>query len=215
MKRESKRSAGGDDTRSKGDREKLKRNRIVYFATGNSEKLAEVDSLLDGYALTVEQVNAKGLEIQSDSVEEIAENSAFNAASKTGLPILVEDTGLFIHVLKGFPGPYASYVYRTIGPKGVLALMKRTTVREAYFLSAVSFALPGRQATTFTGKAQGRIAASARGSGGFGYDSVFEPEGGSGRTFAEMSLHDKNLLSHRAQAVKKFAEWFLIQGRGG
>ena len=214
MKRESKRSPGGDDTRSKGDMEGLRQRNTVYFATGNREKLAEVDSLLASYSLSVEQVNAKGLEIQSDSVEEIAQNSASNAASKTGLPIFVEDTGLFIHVLKGFPGPYAAYVHRTIGPMGILALMEKTPIREAYFLSAVSFASPGKQTTTFTGKTQGRIAASARGSGGFGYDPVFEPEGGSGKTFAEMNLYEKNLISHRAKAVKKFAEWYMMQGHG-
>ena len=183
--------------------------RVVYFATGNREKLREVTDILQGYPLMIEQVDAKGVEIQSNSIEEIAKESATTAAQRTNLPVFVEDTGLFIQGLNGFPGPYAAYVHRTIGLRGVLALMENAPTREAYFLSAVAFAAPEIKSVVFTGKAPGRIAASARGSGGFGYDPIFEPEGGGGRTFGEMSLVEKNRLSHRALAVRKFAEWYV------
>jgi len=190
------------------------RKQIVYFATGNKEKFREVKEILRDFPLTVEQVDVKGREIQSDSVEEIAEESAAKVASSMNLPVFVEDTGLFIHHLEGFPGPYAAYVHRTIGLQGILALMKDAPGREAYFRSAVAFASPGRRAVTFVGEVSGKIATSARGSGGFGYDPIFEPFGGDGRTFAEMTIHEKNRLSHRALAVKKFAEWYISWCRG-
>jgi len=188
------------------------RKQVVYFATGNSGKFMEVTEILRDYPLMVERMNAKGREIQSDSVEEIAEDSANNVASRTNLPVFVEDTGLFICHLHGFPGPYAAYVHRTIGLQGILTFMEGALTREAYFRSAVAFSSPGRGAMTFIGEVTGRIATSIRGSGGFGYDPIFEPNEGGGRTFGEMSLSEKNRLSHRALAMKKFAEWYITHG---
>ena len=190
------------------------RKQVVYFATGNRGKFMEVTEILRDYPLIVERIDAKGREIQSDSVEEIAEDSANNVASRMSLPVFVEDTGLFIRHLRGFPGPYAAYVHRTIGLQGILTLMQDARTREAYFRSAVAFSPPGRQAVTFIGEVNGRIATSIRGSGGFGYDPIFEPDGGDGRTFGEMNLSEKNRLSHRAAAVRKFAEWYISHEGG-
>jgi len=187
------------------------RKHVVYFATGNMGKFAEVVEMLRGYPITVERIDAKGKEIQSDSIEEIAEESATSAASRANLSVFVEDTGLFIDNLQGFPGPYAAYIHTTIGLQGILALMKDAPNRAAYFRSAVVFASPSHRAIVFIGDAHGRIATSIRGSGGFGYDPIFEPNGGGGRTFGEMSLSEKNQFSHRAKAVKKFAEWYIAQ----
>jgi len=189
------------------------REQVVYFATGNRDKFREVEEILRDYPITVERIDVKGREIQSDSVEDIAVESATNAASKTNLPVFVEDTGLFIRHLRGFPGPYAAYVHRTIGLQGILTLMEDAPTREAYFRSAVAFAYPGRRATVFVGEVSGRVATSIRGSGGFGYDPIFEPDGGGGRTFGEMSLSEKNRLSHRVAAVRKFAGWYVAQRR--
>jgi XTP/dITP diphosphohydrolase len=192
------------------------RKQVVYFATGNRGKFMEVAEILRDYPLTVERLDAKGREIQSDSVEEIAEDSANNVASRTNLPVFVEDTGLFIRHLHGFPGPYAAYVHRTIGLEGILAIMESAPTREAYFRSAVAFASPGYRTMVFVGEASGKIATSIRGSGGFGYDPIFEPDGGDGRTFGEMTVLEKNRLSHRAMAVRKFAEWYVSRsGVGG
>lgn len=89
--------------------------------------------------------------------------------------------------------------------------MKDSFSREAFFRSVVAFASPSLQAVCFIGEIHGRIAMSPRGSGGFGFDSIFVPEGGDGRTFGEMSLLEKNRFSHRAFSVKKFAKWYIEQ----
>ncbi len=187
------------------------KRKTIYFATGNKHKLVEVVDILRDYPVTVELIDTKGKEIQSNSIIEIAEESATNAAQETRLPVFVEDTGLFIHHLRGFPGPYAAYVLRTIGLQGILTIMKDVSSRDAFFRSAVAFASPSLRAVSFVGEVKGRINSEPRGISGFGYDSIFEPDGGGGRTFGEMNLSQKNRLSHRASAVKKFADWYVFQ----
>jgi len=186
----------------------MMKNKTVYFATGNENKFAEVKDILKDYPLIVEKIDAKGKEIQSDSIEEIARESVTNAAATIRSQVFVEDTGLYIQSLKGFPGPYAAYVNNTIGLEGILILMKSVNDREAEFRSAVAFSAPGTATTSFTGELKGKIAGFPRGSGGFGYDSIFEPFEGNGRTLGEMSISEKSMISHRAIAVRKFAQWY-------
>ena len=81
----------------------------------------------------------KGDEIQSDSLKEIAKSSVINAYKRTHLPIFVEDAGLFIDALNGFPGPYAAYVYKTIHNSGILNLMENTKDRQAEFQSVIAY----------------------------------------------------------------------------
>jgi XTP/dITP diphosphohydrolase len=89
--------------------------------------------------------------------------------------------------------------------------MKDVPNREAFFRSAVAFASPSHRVVSFVGEVQGRITSAPRGNTGFGYDPIFEPYEGEGRTFGEMNLSQKNQLSHRASAVKKFADWYISQ----
>ncbi|NIW11921.1 MAG: non-canonical purine NTP pyrophosphatase, partial [Gammaproteobacteria bacterium] len=130
----------------------------------------------------------EAIEIQDDDLEEIAKASVRDAVEKSCLPVLVEDAGLFIEVLKGFPGPYSSYVYRTLGTQGVLKLMEGIAERSAYFYSVVAFYSPNDASPKcFHGKVEGNIALKERGNQGFGFDPIFKPKGGIGKTFAEMA----------------------------
>src|SRR5512139_633830 len=97
---------------------RLPRGKIVFFATGNVNKFNEARSILSQYGVAVGMLKLKGDEVQSDSLQEIAEKSVKNAYETCHLPIFVEDAGLFIDALKGFPGPYAAYVYKTIHNSG-------------------------------------------------------------------------------------------------
>ena len=184
-------------------------DKILYFATGNAAKVKEISAILRGLPVNIVQIDAKGKEIQSDFLEEIANESAGRASNARKLPLFVEDSGLFIDCLHGFPGPYTSYAFRTIGPPGVLTLMQGNVKREALFRSVVSFCRPNERPVDFAGDAPGLIATTARGDKGFGFDPIFEPAGGYGRTFAEMTTQEKNLLSHRAKAVHAFVKWYL------
>ncbi len=185
-----------------------KKRTIICFATGNAHKVEEVNNILRDYPLEVRPLDVKGVEIQADRVEEIAESSALRAAKASKHPIIVEDTGLFITALNGFPGPYASYAHKTLGMEGILKLLKDVENREAIFKSAVAFS-DAQTTLSFTGESIGVITAEARGSGGFGFDPIFEPCDGAGKTFGETDLEEKAAISHRARAVRKFADWYV------
>jgi XTP/dITP diphosphohydrolase len=158
-------------------------------------------------------IREKTVEIQSDSLTEIAATSAVEAFRRCHLPLIVEDAGLFVDALKGFPGPYAAYVYKTVGNKGLLKLMEGTENRRATFRSAIAYcdSLSG-ETVCFEGEVHGEITLEERKSdeSAFGFDPVFQPLG-STRTFAEMDIAQKNGLSHRANALQKFAEWYKKQ----
>jgi XTP/dITP diphosphohydrolase len=159
-------------------------------------------------------LNIDAIEIQDDSLENIAKTSAIDAAKKTNLPVFVEDAGLFIKALNGFPGPYSSYVYRTTGTRGILRLMQNERKRDAYFSSVVAFCNPKElwESKIFEGRVEGAITYSERGRQGFGFDPIFQPYSRTSRTFAEMTTQEKNKHSHRAQALRKFAQWYCTLG---
>lgn len=179
----------------------------LYFATRNRDKFAEVQAILASYGLTVHRSTGRKMEIQSSSLREIALRAALQIAERSKRPVLVEDTGLFIETLKGFPGPYSSFVYRTIGNEGILTLMKGRRNRVAVFRSAVAFSPRPREAHVFQGQTTGRVAACERGAR-WGYDPIFEPEGEGGLTYAELPRSRKNQISHRFKAFRRFARWY-------
>ena len=198
----------------RGNRRKAKfqpQGHVVFFATGNIHKFDEARSVLTGLDIAVGMLKVKDVEIQSDNLVEIAKISAQDAFKRCRLPVIVEDAGLFIDALRGFPGPYAAYAYRTIGNKGLLKLMERVAKRKARFQSAIVYCDSETEApVVFEGEAAGKITSDERvgkGKSGFGFDPIFQPDG-SAKTFAEMTLEEKNGFSHRAKAVRKFAEWY-------
>jgi XTP/dITP diphosphohydrolase len=187
------------------------RGRVVFFATGNVHKFDEARNLLAKLGIAVGMLKVKGEEVQSDSLVKIAQASAREAFNRCRLPVIVEDAGLFIEALNGFPGPYAAYVYKTIGNKGVLELMEGVEARKAVFRSAIAYCDSDTEATVvFEGEAQGEITVNERSGSdksGFGFDPIFRSSGNM-KTFAQMTLEEKNKFSHRANAISKFAEWY-------
>jgi XTP/dITP diphosphohydrolase len=187
------------------------KGRVIFFATGNINKFNEARHILREFNIVVGMLRVKAVEIQNDSLEEIAKISVLEAFKKTKLPTIVEDAGLFIETLNGFPGPYAAYVYKTIGNTGVLRLMENLENRKARFQSSVAYLASDLEIPIcFEGHADGEITNGNQkneGLSGFGFDPIFKPFGSS-KTFAEMSIADKNIFSHRANALRKFGEWY-------
>ncbi len=181
----------------------------IYFATSNVNKFLEAQSILAEYGLQLVQADHKRFEIQSDSIEEVARESARSAASKAGVATLVEDAGLFVDALRGFPGPYSSFVHATLGCDGILKLLNGISDRKARFVSAVAFCEPDSQPKCFSGVVEGAIVTEARGMFGFGFDPIFVADGAGDRTFGEMQTNEKNRYSHRAKAFREFARWFV------
>ena len=189
------------------------RGKVAYFVTSNVHKFQEARQVLSEYRLATAKLKVEAVEIQDDSLENIAKFSALDAVKNCGLPVFVEDAGLFVDSLKGFPGPYSKYVYNTVGLKGILKLMKDVTNRGAHFKSVVAFATPEDEPICFVGKVEGKISLQEQGTLGFGYDPIFEPDESDGRTFAEMTTEEKNVLSHRGKALRKFAERYSGAGK--
>lgn len=183
-------------------------NKTVWFLTENDNKFQEATSILAHFGLRIQRLNLAKTELQDPRPENIARFALISALRVHRKPILVEDSGLFIEALDGFPGPYSSFVYYTIGLQGILDLMRRYRIRKAYFQSTVAFGSPSIKPRLFTGKVRGRVSRRILGKTGFGYDPIFKPEGSS-MTFGQTSQSFKNTKSHRARAFQSFARWFV------
>ena len=184
--------------------------RKIYFVTSNKHKFEEIKSFLED-VVNVEQLNIEVEEIQSSNLELISKKKALYAFKIVNKPLFVEDSGLFIEALKGFPGPYSSYVYKTIGVKGILKLLENYKNRNARFISIISYVDNSlKQPICFKGIVEGKIATIARGNKGFGFDPIFIPQNYN-KTFAE-DYELKKKISHRRKALEKFRE-FLIKNK--
>ncbi len=173
----------------------------LRFITSNKHKFEEARDILKRYGIRVERISIPVVEIQSNSIEEVAYNSLRYLVERRLVPSMsfLEDAGLFIKALKGFPGVYSAYVYRTIGCEGILKLMEGIEDRYAEFKSAIAF-YDGKSIHVFTGVCRGCIGLEVKGSFGFGFDPIFIPEGFN-KTYAELGNNVKNKISHRARAL--------------
>ena len=180
--------------------------RTIYFVTRNPHKVKEIRELAIDRGISIQHLNYEYPELQLDEIEEVVKASANYIRREKGAktPFFIEDSGLFIHALNGFPGPFSAFVFRTIGNEGILSLMagKKGEERRATFKTAIAFCQSASaEPRIFCGAVEGRIADSARGEGGFGFDPIFEYRG---TTFAEMSTEVKNRVSHRGRAFREF-----------
>jgi XTP/dITP diphosphohydrolase len=185
----------------------------IWFVTGNKAKYAEASRVADRFGVRLKQLPLGKIEIQADDLQEIAGFAAKQACQATRRPVVAEDSGFFVDALGGFPGPYSSYVYKTVGNDGILRLMRSDDNRLASFRATVAFCRPRSRPVCFSGIVAGKVARRPKGTRGFGFDPIFIPVDGDGRTFGQMKTEEKNLLSHRAKAFGEFFKWFLT-GRG-
>jgi len=174
----------------------------LLFVSSNTHKFKEAQEILNSFGISVEFFKLTLQEIQSNSIREIALQKAQDAFSKCKKSLIIEDDGLCIDSLDGFPGPYSSYVHKTIGNKGILNLLKKD--RNAKFISTIVYC-DKKNLEFFEGKIDGAISKSEKGDG-WGYDPIFIPKNLK-KTFGELT--HKNNLSHRYKALKKFSNWYL------
>ncbi|MBD3397599.1 RdgB/HAM1 family non-canonical purine NTP pyrophosphatase [Candidatus Micrarchaeota archaeon] len=180
----------------------------VSFVTGNSGKFAEAEKILKHFGVNILHRDLSIDEIRSDSIEEVASASARFAHAELKEPLFVEDSGLFIPSLNGFPGAYSAWVFRKLGNEGILEL---AAGKEAEFRACIAYT-DVSVAETFTGLVKGKVPEEIRGTGGFGYDPIFIPEKtpevrhSGEKTFAE-APEMKEALSHRKRALEKFGKY--------
>ena len=177
----------------------------LFFASSNENKFQEPERILTNLGVKVNFSKTTLEEIQSSSLSEIAEQKAISAYELIQKPVIIEDDGLFIDSLNGFPGPYSSYVYDTIGNKGIMNLLENSEFRDAKFVSIIAYLGGSDGVKLFESSIPGKISSVIE-KGGWGYDPIFIPDGES-KTYANVS--DKDKLSHRAASLKKFSSWYL------
>lgn len=181
------------------------------IATHNPHKLEELRRILR--PLGVDAVCDRDLGLSLTEAEEtgttFAENAYLKAAAacrESGLPAVADDSGLCVDALSGAPGVYSAR-YAEPGQRKATLLRHMEQVPEAqrgaHFTSAVCCVFPNGDTVTAEGHCYGRIARACRGEGGFGYDPIFEVEGG--KTFAELTDAEKDAVSHRGAALREFA----------
>ena len=176
----------------------------LFFVSSNTHKFTEAQRILSNLGLDISLFKTTLEEIQSNSLSEIATRKALDAYSKVQKPVIIEDDGLFIDSLNGFPGPYSSYAYDTIGNKGIMSLLENIESRNAKFVAIIAYCNGVDDIQLFESSIPGKISLSIE-EGGWGYDPIFIPDGES-KTFANVS--DKDKFSHRSASLKKFSDWF-------
>lgn len=176
--------------------------KTLTIVTSNEGKYKEYrEKLGDNYS-EVEMANVGYPEIQTDRLEDVVE-FALEVLSERS-PLIIDDSGLFVDPLNGFPGVYSSYVMKTLGCDGILSLVKDREDRSARFECVIGYL--GERKRTFKGVSEGTITREKRGTGGFGYDPIFLPEE-SDKTYAEMNSSEKNRISHRGRAMEKLLDF--------
>lgn len=149
----------------------------ITFVTGNWAKIASAKQAVEPIGYEIDNIKMETPEIQADDVTDVAKYSAKWAAEKLQVPVLKNDTGLFVKGLKGFPGVYTHYADDTIGAEGLLKLMEGMEDREAYFKESMAYCVPGEEPIVFEGITKGRIALEQSGEYGWTWDHIFIPEG--------------------------------------
>ena len=175
----------------------------VLFASSNIHKYEEAKKILSEFGINLEFFQTDLMEIQDDSLSEIALKKVLHAYDKCKKPVIVEDDGLFINSLSGFPGPFSSYIFKTIGNNGILKLIGSN--RSAQFRAVIAFCDSNKKPVFFESNVFGEISKNIQGKG-WGYDPIFVPEN-QNKTYAELA--EKNKLSHRYQSLKKFARHYI------
>ena len=190
--------------------------RQIVFATNNAHKLEELRQIMGERfeVLSLADINChEDIPEDQPTIEGNAQQKAEYIREHYGYDCFSDDTGLEIDALGGEPGVHSAR-YGGVAHDSernidkVLRLMADVPMeqRTAHFRTAICLLMDGEE-HLFEGRVEGRILTERHGSGGFGYDSIFQPLEGDGRTFAQMAPEEKNAISHRGRAVAKLVQF--------
>jgi non-canonical purine NTP pyrophosphatase (RdgB/HAM1 family) len=171
------------------------------FVTSNANKWHEAQRIL-GYA--IERVELELDELQAESVGAVALAKAQAAFARLGRPVIVEDAGVELNGLGGFPGPFIKYWEKLGGLESLCRAADGLGDRSVRAVCALGICSE-RGSEVVLGAVDGSLSLQPRGNAGFGWDAVFVPQG-EGRTFAEMSAEEKDSRSHRRKAWELLRE---------
>jgi XTP/dITP diphosphohydrolase len=175
----------------------------LKIITSNPGKVTEYREALSQFGIDTEHFEMPYDEIQTSELKEVV-RSGMGLLKISGITdFIIDDSGMFIDHLQGFPGVYSAYVQKTIGNAGILKLMENADNRKANFQCCIGCNIRNHDVIVL-GKCDGMILREERGNEGFGYDPVFSHDGK--RSFAEIPLTEKNGISHRGNAVRFLVE---------
>ncbi len=176
--------------------------RDYTFITGNDNKAREFSEIV-GMDIPHQKVDVP--EIQSLDLEEVATAKARAAFDILKKPVIVEDVSFVLDAMSGLPGPFVKFFLSTVGTKGLIDMVNGFGNRKAD--ASVCYVLhDGRDTKVFTKTVQGTIAETEAGENGFGFDTIFIPDGHD-RTFAQMDAVEKNQISMRREPIEKIGEF--------
>lgn len=189
----------------------------IVLATRNQGKVNELMALAQDFNLDIQFLSLtdvgfnKSIDETGESLSENARIKAWEVAKEVNLPVLADDSGLFVEHLKGAPGVYsARYAGESatdnMNNEKLLSVLKGVENRNAFFLTVLCL-VSNKKEVLFEGVLNGTITNEPLGTDGFGYDPIFIPSEGI-KTFAEMNQQEKNGYSHRKNAFNHFARWF-------
>ena len=186
----------------------------LVLATANLDKAREIAAALSGFELVPRPLDVPDVAETADTLEGNARLKAVALCDATGEAAVADDTGLEVRALGGRPGVYSS---RFAGPDAtyadnvakLLADLEGVADRRARFRTVALVRFPDGREVAAEGVIDGHIEPAPRGTLGFGYDPVFVPDEGDGRTFAEMTLAEKQAVSHRGRAFRALAAELL------
>lgn len=167
--------------------------------TSNPGKVREYQKGLSSYGIEMEHLHHPYDEIQTSDLKEVVEKGMDAIISDGIRDFIVDDSGLFIDALKGFPGVWSAYAQKTIGNQGILKLMEDKEDRGAEFRCCIGCDINGQRIIVL-GVCRGTITRECKGTEGFGFDPIFSHDGE--RTFAEIPVDEKNGISHRGDAIR-------------
>ncbi|MFN8494372.1 MAG: non-canonical purine NTP pyrophosphatase [Caldilineaceae bacterium] len=170
----------------------------LLLATGNQHKAQQIQAVL---GRSVQPIKLELPEVQAIDVHAVIEQKAKEAYRQLGKPVLVEDTSLAIHAWNGLPGALIRWFLETVGNEGICEMLAAFEHLEATAETCIGY-FDGDAFRAFSGAVEGRIARSPHGSGGFGWDPIFIPNGWD-KTFAEMTQEEGNTVSMRKVAILK------------
>ena len=177
----------------------------LVLASANKDKAAEIAAILSGHELLPRPDDVPDVDETGSTLEENARLKAVALVEATGEAAVADDTGLEVAALDGAPGVYSARyagegaTYADNVAK-LLAALEGVDDRRARFRTVALARFPDGREVIAEGVVDGTIATAARGDAGFGYDPLFVPDGGDGRTFAEMTAEEKHAASHRGRA---------------
>lgn len=179
----------------------------IILVTSNHQKAKEIQSAVKPYAIQIRRRAFDIPEIQADSLETVITHKVEYAYRLVRRPVIVDDAGIFFEGYKHFPGVYSRFMFMNLGFPGLFKLIQSN--QSAYFASFIAYKGSAQDPPhLFSGRCRGKLTTRIRGTlkPKMPYDNIFIPNGDT-RTFAQMTVDDKQRYDHRSKAIRKFARF--------